>query len=207
MTGETFEVNLKIHDAWRTQNDYYRLVNLGAGPDQLQVENEDGTWRAESTQYVHGVRCARIREQAKRASKVHTAYEERGYTGMAAQRLIAGERMDACPSVNPETGSACIMAKRHFGPHCTGSPYPHKMKERWVTKCEDGKCDYHETFVRNPGHEECIHCGHVRKMETEQTCANCNRMDGKCAPVTPRNDCKDWSPKEDKDETEQKTET
>jgi len=74
-----------------------------------------------------------------------------------------------CKSVNPETGNQCIMAEGHFGPHRTGGVYRHQSKERWVTKCPDGKCEYHEAFVHNPGHEECIHCGDVRPCPSSFT--------------------------------------
>jgi hypothetical protein len=37
------------------------------------------------------------------------------------------------------------------------------MKERWVTKCTDRECVYHETFVSNPGFEECLFCGDRRE--------------------------------------------
>jgi len=70
-----------------------------------------------------------------------------------------------CKSINPETGSQCEMGDGHFGPHCTGSPYLHAMQERWVTKCPGGSCDYHETFMSNPRHEQCITCGDIREVE------------------------------------------
>lgn len=70
-----------------------------------------------------------------------------------------------CPSVNPETGSRCSMAWGHAGPHNVGGPYEHNQTERWVTKCEDEPCIYHECFVSHPGYEECIHCGDRRHME------------------------------------------
>lgn len=73
--------------------------------------------------------------------------------------------MNPCPSINPETGSKCMMAENHFGPHCTGSPYKHLQKEKWVTKCVDRECDYHESFVSHAGFEECIHCGHERPLQ------------------------------------------
>jgi len=79
--------------------------------------------------------------------------------------LVLGSGQTRCQSENPETGSQCIMAQGHVGPHCTGSPYRHNQEERWVTKCKDEPCIYHEAFVHNPGYEECIHCGDARKIE------------------------------------------
>jgi hypothetical protein len=50
------------------------------------------------------------------------------------------------------------MAEGHAGPHVVGSPY--KPKERWVTRCPDDACDYHENSNGVNIHwEECWRCG------------------------------------------------
>ena len=69
-----------------------------------------------------------------------------------------------CVSVNPKTKSRCSMAQGHAGPHVVGNPY-HPV-ERWVTKCTDEPCVYHEHFAGDKaGTEECIHCGDVRRTK------------------------------------------
>ena len=73
---------------------------------------------------------------------------------------------DRCGSTNPATGSQCSMAEGHFGAHNVGGPYPKDQEETWVTKCEDGMCEFHQSTVGvDAGSEVCIHCGAVRPME------------------------------------------
>ncbi len=50
MNGDSFKVDLSIIDEWESGNDKYRLVNLGAGPAQLQIL-DGGNWREESVCY------------------------------------------------------------------------------------------------------------------------------------------------------------
>lgn len=54
-----YAMDVSIVDEWASGGDRFRLVNLGAGPDELQLLR-DGMWVPESPQYVHGVLCARI---------------------------------------------------------------------------------------------------------------------------------------------------
>ena len=48
--GETFIERLEILDEWQVGNEKYRLVNLGAGPDQIQ-EFIVGEWKEMSPCY------------------------------------------------------------------------------------------------------------------------------------------------------------
>ncbi len=62
--NEGFVINISIIDQWKSQNDTYRLVNLGAGPDTLQVlKNEE--WVEETQCYVHSELCNRIKTLSK----------------------------------------------------------------------------------------------------------------------------------------------
>ncbi len=63
--GETFVVNLTVIDEWEVGGDNYRLVNLGAGPDQLQIL-DNGVWREESVCYQWPVLTHRIKDLAKK---------------------------------------------------------------------------------------------------------------------------------------------
>ena len=59
-------------DEWERDGQYYRLVDVGAGPYELQTINHlthDVDWRPERPCYVHGVLCARIRELASRRAR------------------------------------------------------------------------------------------------------------------------------------------
>lgn len=62
------------------------------------------------------------------------------------------------------------MAKGHAGPHIVGDPY--RPTERWVTPCQDGKCEYHENSNRlqKTVWLECIHCGHQKPLEKHPRC-------------------------------------
>jgi len=60
---ETFAQRITVKDEWESGGQRYRLVNLGAGPDELQTINpltNDTDWRPETRCYVHGVLCSRI---------------------------------------------------------------------------------------------------------------------------------------------------
>ena len=92
-----------------------------------------------------------------------------------------------CESLNPDTQSQCDMGKGHVGCHRAGGVIC--SNEHWVTKCTDEPCVYHETFVKNPGYEECIHCGDRRHIElhpeaVEKKIASLRRSigSGQCDP-------------------------
>jgi hypothetical protein len=57
---EGFEEDLQIINSWESGSDKYRLVNLGAGPNQLQIF-ENGKWREESVQYRWSAMSNRIK--------------------------------------------------------------------------------------------------------------------------------------------------
>ncbi len=57
----TFIENLEILDEWEVPHEKYRLVNLGAGPDQVQ-EFVDGEWKKVSSCYQWGIVTRRIVE-------------------------------------------------------------------------------------------------------------------------------------------------
>jgi hypothetical protein len=72
--GETFTQNLTIIDEWESGGQPMRLVNLGAGPDQLQTINKDigdTDWRPERSCYVHGVLCGRVKELRDQIANEH----------------------------------------------------------------------------------------------------------------------------------------
>jgi len=54
-----FDEKITVIDEWKDGNESFRLVDLGAGPKELQVE-QLGTWMPEQSQYIHGVLCSRI---------------------------------------------------------------------------------------------------------------------------------------------------
>jgi hypothetical protein len=63
MSGDTFMERITVIDEWDNSHERFRLINKGAGPDELQVRDGlsgDSAWRRESSQYVHGVLCNRI---------------------------------------------------------------------------------------------------------------------------------------------------
>ena len=57
--GDTYKEEITVINRWETRHDIYRLVNKGAGPDELQIL-DCGKWRPESSCYIHGVLCHRI---------------------------------------------------------------------------------------------------------------------------------------------------
>jgi len=65
MENETFEINLKIISEWESQQEKYRLVNLGAGPDLIQekIENE---WVEVKIYYKWGIATNRIKSKLKK---------------------------------------------------------------------------------------------------------------------------------------------
>jgi len=63
--ADGFVKKVTVFDEWEHGGQPMRLVNLGAGPDELQTINKDigdTDWRPETRCYVHGVLCSRIRE-------------------------------------------------------------------------------------------------------------------------------------------------
>ena len=72
MSGETFEVNLVVIDSWKSSLEHYRLVNLGAGPDQLQVSNDGKDWREESEHFKWGVMTSRIADLIENNARLHS---------------------------------------------------------------------------------------------------------------------------------------
>jgi len=61
--SETFERKITVLGEWEAGGQPYRLVNLGAGPDELQTINPlvgDEDWRPETSCYVHGILTSRI---------------------------------------------------------------------------------------------------------------------------------------------------
>lgn len=60
--SDTFTPKIELIDIWYTGSDNYRLINKGAGPDELQILSSDYEWVPESLHFVHGVLCNRIKE-------------------------------------------------------------------------------------------------------------------------------------------------
>lgn len=72
-----------------------------------------------------------------------------------------------CDKKSPETGNHCTMETGHAGPHLAGGPY-HSV-ESWITKCPEGKCEYHPNSIAVGPRlrwEECVHCGHIQPFHT-----------------------------------------
>ena len=57
---DTFERIITIIDEWESGGDKFRLVNLGAGPDRLQIL-DNGKWKEESNCFKWGVLTNRIK--------------------------------------------------------------------------------------------------------------------------------------------------
>ena len=56
-----FKINLKVLDEWVSQIDRFRLVDLGAGPVELQVQ-QDGEWVPEQSYFKWGIVTHRLLE-------------------------------------------------------------------------------------------------------------------------------------------------
>lgn len=60
--GGTFDSSEIIIDEWETQTgDKYRLINFGAGPDVLQIWENDAQWALEKEHFKWGSITHRIR--------------------------------------------------------------------------------------------------------------------------------------------------
>lgn len=58
---DSFIEKIKIIDSWECSNEKFRLVNLGAGPNQLQIFKQ-GKWVRESVCYEWGVLIDRVKQ-------------------------------------------------------------------------------------------------------------------------------------------------
>ena len=63
----TFYVSPVVLDEWENWGDKFRLVDQGAGPDELQIM-QDGAWRPEKPCYVHAILTQRIRALAEKVN-------------------------------------------------------------------------------------------------------------------------------------------
>jgi hypothetical protein len=59
MYNSGFVQKITVVDEWESGGQNFRLVDLGAGPYQLQLMR-DGSWVPESAHFVHCVLCERI---------------------------------------------------------------------------------------------------------------------------------------------------
>lgn len=57
---DTFKEQVKTLDEWRSGDEDFRLVDLGAGPTQLQIK-QSGAWIKEKDHYSWGVLISRIK--------------------------------------------------------------------------------------------------------------------------------------------------
>lgn len=57
--NESFEENIKVLSEWSDEYEEFRLVNLGAGPYQLQVKKFD-EWVKEKRCFEWGVLCHQL---------------------------------------------------------------------------------------------------------------------------------------------------
>ena len=69
MMCEGFIEKITVLDEWETSSDQYRLVNKGAGPDELQIM-DDGAWRPESRCYVHSTLTSRIKKLSEKTTEL-----------------------------------------------------------------------------------------------------------------------------------------
>jgi hypothetical protein len=68
--GETFEEDLKVITEWESGGEKFRLINLGAGPDQLQVMNIGADeWKRERGHYEWGVLTHHIKKLSDELKK------------------------------------------------------------------------------------------------------------------------------------------
>lgn len=58
--SDSFNKDTVVLDAWTAAGDNYRLVNHGAGPDELLIKRHTG-WSSESRCYIHSTLCNRIK--------------------------------------------------------------------------------------------------------------------------------------------------
>ena len=59
--ADGFTEKITVLDEFDAGGESFRLVNKGAGPDELQVK-KDGEWVAETDHYVHGLLTRRVKE-------------------------------------------------------------------------------------------------------------------------------------------------
>jgi len=69
--GEGFVENIKVLSEWEAGGELFRLVNLGAGPDVLQV-NKHGLWVKESECYEWGVITKRVAKLSAQKESIGT---------------------------------------------------------------------------------------------------------------------------------------
>lgn len=67
MNLDNFTEKLTIISQWNAGGELFRLVNLGAGPDQLQIK-VNGEWKEESNQFKWGSSTNRIKSLEKNAN-------------------------------------------------------------------------------------------------------------------------------------------
>lgn len=67
--NDGFIEKLTIIDQWESSSESFRLVNLGAGPDILQILY-NGNWREESLCYRWGVLTSRIKSLVAAQNKI-----------------------------------------------------------------------------------------------------------------------------------------
>ena len=68
-----FAEKIIVKDEWELNGERFRLVDLGAGPRELQKINpltEDMDWSPEKECYVHALLCARIESLSNAEIKV-----------------------------------------------------------------------------------------------------------------------------------------
>jgi hypothetical protein len=65
MSTDGHKENITIIDQWIGGCDYYRLVNKGAGPGELQTVRHN-EWVVEDPHFTHSVLCSRIQSLKKK---------------------------------------------------------------------------------------------------------------------------------------------
>jgi len=63
--SDTFIEKISVLDEWSISDEDFRLVDKGAGPNELQVMR-NGVWKSEKSFYTHSVLTHRIKELSLR---------------------------------------------------------------------------------------------------------------------------------------------
>jgi hypothetical protein len=70
MSCDSYPQKLEVISEWTAGGENFRLVDLGAGPMQLQIKRH-GAWVPESQQYIHSILCSRISCLSNASNEAH----------------------------------------------------------------------------------------------------------------------------------------
>ena len=66
---DAFIESITVIDDWESGKERFRLINKGAGPDELQIF-DNGKWRKESRCYEWGIVSSRIKQLKSKTDEV-----------------------------------------------------------------------------------------------------------------------------------------